>query len=143
MLEKKNKTKIVCTLGPSSQSEEILTKLMEEGLNVCRFNFSHGNHEEQKERIHIAKKVSSKLNKPVAMLLDTKGPEIRTGNFKDPEVLLEDGQDFTITMEEVIGDKSICTVSYKNLVNDVKAGDVILIDDGLVGLRVKNIEGKK
>lgn len=143
MLDKKNKTKIVCTLGPASQSEETLTKLMEEGLNVCRFNFSHGNHEEQKERIDIAKKVSAKLNKPVAMLLDTKGPEIRTGNFKDPEVLLEDGQDFTITMEEVLGDKNICTVSYKNLVNDVKPGDIILIDDGLVGLRVKDISGDK
>nr|WP_330369500.1 pyruvate kinase [Clostridioides mangenotii] len=143
MLDKKNKTKIVCTLGPESQSEETLTKLMEEGLNVCRFNFSHGNHEEQKERIDIAKKVSAKLNKPVAMLLDTKGPEIRTGNFKDPEVFLEDGQDFTITMEEVLGDKNICTVSYKNLVNDVKPGDIILIDDGLVGLRVKDISGDK
>lgn len=143
MLLDKNKTKIVCTLGPASQSEDTLTKLMEEGLNVCRFNFSHGNHEEQKERIDIAKKVSAKLNKPVAMLLDTKGPEIRTGNFSEPEVLLEEGQSFTITMEEVVGDKNICTVSYKNLVKDVKSGDRILIDDGLVGLKVTEVSGDK
>lgn len=141
MLSCMKKTKIVCTLGPASQSEETLTELMENGLNVCRFNFSHGSHEEHKGRMDMVKKVREKLNKPVAILLDTKGPEIRTGNFADPEVLLEEGADFTITMDEVVGTKEICTVSYKGLADDVKAGDTILIDDGLVGLRVVSVEG--
>ncbi|MCC0686262.1 pyruvate kinase [Clostridioides sp. ZZV15-6383] len=142
MLNNVKKTKIVCTLGPASQSEEVLTQLMQNGLNVCRFNFSHGSHEEHKERIDMAKKVREKLNKPVAILLDTKGPEIRTGNFEDPEVFLEEGQKFTITMKDIIGTKEMCTVSYKGLAEDVKAGDSILIDDGLVGLRVKEINGE-
>ena len=143
MLKGMKKTKIVCTLGPASQSEEVLTQLVENGLNVCRFNFSHGSHEEHKERFDMAKKVREKLNKPVAILLDTKGPEIRTGNFSDPEVLLEEGKKFTITMEEVVGNKEICTVSYKGLAKDVKTGDTILIDDGLVGLRVEEVKGEE
>ncbi|MEG0842810.1 MAG: pyruvate kinase [Romboutsia sp.] len=141
MLKNTKKTKIVCTLGPASQSEETLTQLVESGLNVCRFNFSHGSHEEHKERFDMAKKVREKLNKPVAILLDTKGPEIRTGNFDVPEVLLEEGQKFTITMNDVMGNQEMCTVSYKDLVKDVKSGDFILIDDGLVGLRVQEISG--
>lgn len=141
MLKGIKKTKIVCTLGPASQSEEVLTQLVENGLNVCRFNFSHGSHEEHKERFDMAKKVREKLNKPVAILLDTKGPEIRTGNFDQPEVLLEEGQEFTITMKDIMGTKEICTVSYKGLAEDVTPGDTILIDDGLVGLRVEDISG--
>lgn len=140
MLKNAKKTKIVCTLGPASDSEEVLTQLVENGLNVCRFNFSHGSHEEQKARMDTAKKVREKLNLPVALLLDTKGPEIRTGNFADPEVLLEQGSQFIITMDEVLGTKEKCTVSYKELINDVKVGDTILIDDGLVGLRITEIK---
>lgn len=140
MLKNAKKTKIVCTLGPASDSEEVLTQLVENGLNVCRFNFSHGSHEEQKARMDTAKKVREKLNLPIALLLDTKGPEIRTGNFVDPEVLLEQGDQFIITMDEVLGTKEKCTVSYKGLVGDVKVGDTILIDDGLVGLRVTEIK---
>lgn len=140
MLKNAKKTKIVCTLGPASDSEEVLTQLVENGLNVCRFNFSHGSHEEQKARMDTAKKVREKLNLPIALLLDTKGPEIRTGNFADPEVLLEQGDQFIITMDEVLGTKEKCTVSYKGLINDVKVGDTILIDDGLVGLRVTEIK---
>ncbi|WP_343345925.1 pyruvate kinase [Terrisporobacter petrolearius] len=143
MLKSAKKTKIVCTLGPASQSEETLTKLMENGLNVCRFNFSHGSHEEHKERMDLVKKVREKLNKPVAILLDTKGPEIRTGNFADPEVFLEEGSKFTITMADVVGTKEICTVSYKGLADDVVKGDLILIDDGLVGLRVEEVVGEE
>ncbi|CEH32828.1 Pyruvate kinase [Romboutsia lituseburensis] len=142
MLKDIKRTKIVCTLGPATDKEEILRELVLNGLNVCRFNFSHGSHEEHKSRMDLVKKVRTELDKPIAILLDTKGPEIRTGNFADPEVLLEEGQDFTITMEEVVGTKEICTVSYKELANDVKEGDVILIDDGLVGLRVKEVYGK-
>ncbi len=143
MLKNAKKTKIVCTLGPASQSEETLTKLIESGLNVCRFNFSHGSHEEHKGRMDVVKKVREQLKKPVAILLDTKGPEIRTGNFADPEVFLEEGSKFTITMSDVVGTKEICTVSYKGLANDVVKGDLILIDDGLVGLRVEEVAGEE
>ena len=143
MLKSAKKTKIVCTLGPASQSEETLTKLIENGLNVCRFNFSHGSHEEHKERMDIVKKVRDELKKPVAILLDTKGPEIRTGNFADPEVFLEEGSKFIITMADVIGNKEMCTVSYKGLAEDVVEGDTILIDDGLVGLKVENVVGEE
>ena len=141
MLKNAKKTKIVCTLGPASDSEEVLTQLVENGLNVCRFNFSHGDHAEQKVRMDTAKRVREKLNVPVALLLDTKGPEIRTGKFADPEVLLEQGQQFIVTMDDVLGTKEKCTVSYKELVNDVKVGDTILIDDGLVGLKINEIKG--
>ena len=143
MLKNAKKTKIVCTLGPASQSEETLTKLIENGLNVCRFNFSHGSHEEHKERMDIVKKVRDELKKPVAILLYTKGPEIRTGNFADPEVFLEEGSKFIITMADVIGNKEMCTVSYKGLAEDVVEGDTILIDDGLVGLKVENVVGEE
>ena len=141
MLKNTKRTKIVCTLGPASEKEEVLTALVESGLNVARMNFSHGSHEEHKGRMDLVKKVREKLNKPVAILLDTKGPEIRTGNFDQPEVLLEEGQKFTITMKDVMGTKEMCTVSYKGLASDVVAGDTILIDDGLVGLRVDEING--
>ncbi|OPJ54989.1 pyruvate kinase [Alkalithermobacter paradoxus] len=140
MLQKK--TKIVCTMGPASEKKEILKELINNGLNVCRLNFSHGDYEEHGARINAIKELRKELNKPVAILLDTKGPEIRTGKFKDPEVLLEEGQMFTITMREVEGTKEICTVSYKGLAEDVKPGDTILIDDGLVGLTVKEIKGE-
>ncbi len=141
MLKDAKRTKIVCTLGPASDNEEILTQLVENGLNVCRFNFSHGDHEEQKARMDVAKKVREKLDTPIALLLDTKGPEIRTGKFAEPEVLLEEGDNFTITMKDVMGTKEMCTVSYKDLAKDIVPGDTILIDDGLVGLRVQEING--
>lgn len=141
MINNRKRTKIVCTLGPASDKEEILKELVENGLNVCRFNFSHGSHEEHKQRMDIVKKVREDLNEPIAILLDTKGPEIRTGNFDAPEVLLEEGQKFTITMKDVMGDKNTCTVSYKGLAEDVVPGDTILIDDGLVGLRVEEVQG--
>ena len=142
MLTNKKRTKIVCTLGPASDKEDVLTQLVENGLNVCRFNFSHGSHEEHKVRLDLVKKVREKLNQPIAILLDTKGPEIRTGQFGEPEVLLEEGQKFTITMNDVIGTKEMCTVSYKDLAKDVVSGDTILIDDGLVGLRVEEVNGE-
>ncbi len=141
MINKEKRTKIVCTLGPASESEETLRELIKNGLNVCRMNFSHGSHEEHKGRMDLVKKVREELGKPTAILLDTKGPEIRTGQFDSPEVLLEEGQTFTITMKDVIGNKDMCTVSYKGLATDVTAGDTILIDDGLVGLTVKQVNG--
>ena len=141
MINNIKRTKIVCTLGPASEKEEVLRELIKSGLNVCRMNFSHGSHEEHKGRMDLVKKLREELNMPTAILLDTKGPEIRTGQFDAPEVLLEEGQTFTITMKDVMGNKEMCTVSYKGLANDVKPGDTILIDDGLVGLTVKEVNG--
>ena len=143
MLNNTKRTKIVCTLGPASEKEETLRELIKSGLNVARMNFSHGSHEEHKGRMDAVKKVREELNKPVAILLDTKGPEIRTGNFDAPEVLLEEGKKFTITMADVVGNQEMCTVSYKGLAKDVVAGDTILIDDGLVGLRVDEVNGEE
>ncbi|MCT4507277.1 MAG: pyruvate kinase [Tepidibacter sp.] len=137
------KTKIVCTIGPASEKKEVLKELVNNGLNVCRLNFSHGNHEEHGQRMDTIKELREELNKPIAILLDTKGPEIRTGKFEDPEVLLEEGQTFIITMKDILGTKERCTVSYKELVNDIVIGDTILIDDGLVGLKVQEIKGEE
>ncbi|GAB6084971.1 pyruvate kinase [Alkaliphilus crotonatoxidans] len=133
------KTKIVCTIGPASEKKEVFTELVKSGLNVARLNFSHGDHEEHAKRIETIKAVRSELKVPVAIILDTKGPEIRTGKFKDPEVFLEEGQEFTITTRDVLGDKSICSVSYNGLAKDVVEGDSILIDDGLVELKVQKV----
>lgn len=141
MLNDMKRTKIVCTLGPASDKEETLRELINNGLNVCRFNFSHGTHEEHKVRMDLVKKVRTDLAQPIAILLDTKGPEIRTGDFDLPEVLLEEGQKFTITIDEVLGNKEKCTVTYKHLSKDVVSGDTILIDDGLIGLRVDEVKG--
>lgn len=135
----KKKTKIVCTLGPASEKEEILRQLILSGLNVARLNFSHGDHEEHKARIDLVKKLREELNVPVAIMLDTKGPEIRTGNFEKGEVDLDEGQEFTLTTREVLGNEEICSITYEGLPNDVKKGDTILIDDGLIGLEVVDI----
>ena len=137
------KTKIVCTIGPASESVDTLKELIKTGLNVCRLNFSHGNYEEHGKRIDNIKAARNEMKLPIAILLDTKGPEIRTGKFSSPEVNLVEGQNFIITMEDVLGDETKCTVSYKELVNDVKPGNQILIDDGLVGLAVKEIKGQE
>ena len=137
------KTKIVCTIGPASESIDTLKELIKSGLNVCRLNFSHGNYEEHGKRIDNIKAARNEMKLPIAILLDTKGPEIRTGKFSSLEVNLVEGQNFIITMEEVLGDETKCTVSYKELVNDVKPGNQILIDDGLVGLAVKEIKGQE
>ena len=141
MINNIKKTKIVCTLGPVSENEETLRELIKNGLNVCRLNFSHGSHEEHKGRMDLVKKLREELNMPTAILLDTKGPEIRTGKFDAPEVLLEEGQTFTITMKDVMGNKEMCTVSYKGLANNNKTEDTILIDDGLLWLTVKEVNG--
>lgn len=136
MLDNLKRTKIVCTIGPASENEETLKALVNEGMNVCRLNFSHGSYEEHKGRIDTIKKIREELGKPIGILLDTKGPEIRTGTFKTEEVNLVAGQKYTITMDEVVGDDTICTVSYKDLVKDVNTNDRILIDDGLIELLV-------
>lgn len=135
-------TKIVCTIGPASESKEILEQLMKSGMNVCRLNFSHGSHEEHLRKIKNIKAIRRKLNLPVAIMLDTKGPEIRLKTFKnDEKIRLEPNQTFTLTTRDVIGDDSIVSVTYEGLANDVEVGSTILIDDGLVSLKVKEIIG--
>ncbi len=133
------KTKIVCTIGPASESEAILRELFLNGLNVCRLNFSHGTHEEHKARIDTIKKVREDLKMPIGIMLDTKGPEIRLGDFKEGSIEIEEGNIFTLTSRDILGDKSIVSISYKGLPNDVVKGSRILIDDGLVEFEVIEI----
>ncbi len=133
------KTKIVCTLGPASSNEAVFKELVQNGLNVARLNFSHGTHESHYENIQMIKSVRTELKEPVAIMLDTKGPEIRTGLFKDKTVLLKKDEEFILSTRDVMGDETICSVSYKNLANEVEEGYKILIDDGLVALEVLEI----
>ncbi|WP_062551472.1 pyruvate kinase [Peptoniphilus phoceensis] len=135
-------TKMVATIGPASESEEVLRALFEEGVNVARLNFSHGSHEEHKIKIDRIKKLRREMDFPIGIMLDTKGPEIRLGDIEG-EVLLEIGQKFILTSKDLIGNKQIASVSYKDLYKDLKIGDKILIDDGLVELLVKSIEGEE
>lgn len=130
------KTKIICTLGPSTDNEDVLRELMLNGMDVVRINMSHQTHEEHKARMDVVKKLRKELDLPIAILLDTKGPEIRTGNFEQKSVVLENGQNFTLTTEECLGTKEKCSITFKNLPNDVQRGTKILIDDGLIELRV-------
>ena len=140
-INKMKKTKIICTLGPSTDKDGVLEELIKEGMNVARFNFSHGLHDEQKGRIDKLKEIRTRLNKPVAALLDTKGPEIRICEFADGKITLKEGQEFTLTADEIEGNEKIVSVTYKDLYKDVKPGNSILIDDGLIGLEVKKIKG--
>ena len=136
------KTKIVCTMGPNTNSKEMMKKLVENGMDVARFNFSHGDHEEQKMRIDLLKEVRKELKVPVAILLDTKGPEIRTGELKDhKKVTLKENQTFVLTTSEVEGDNERVSITYKGLPQDVTAGGQILIDDGLICLEVQETTG--
>lgn len=131
------KTKIICTIGPASESEEKLKELILAGMNVARFNFSHGSHEEHEAKFLRLRRIRIAMNMPIATLLDTKGPEIRLRNFKDHKVELKRGQKFTLTTDQsVIGDEHRAAMSYEDLPKDVKPGTHILIDDGLVGLKV-------
>ncbi len=133
------KTKIVCTIGPASEDIETLKELMKLGMNVCRLNFSHGDYEEHLVRINNIKKARAELDLPVAIMLDTKGPEIRLGDFGVPQIQLAIGDKFTLTTREVEGTQDIVTVSYKELPKDVKIGGHILIDDGLVDLKITDV----
>lgn len=137
------KTKIVCTIGPASESEEMIEKLINAGMNVARLNFSHGSHEEHKGRIDTIRKVAKRLDKIVAILLDTKGPEIRTHNMKDGIIELERGNEVIVSMNEVEGTPEKFSVTYENLINDVQVGSYILLDDGLIELQVKDIDHVK
>ena len=126
------RTKIVCTIGPASDDRETLGKMIDNGMDVCRLNFSHGTHEDHQKRIDTIKEIRRQKGVPVAILVDTRGPEIRTGDFEAKDIQLEVGQDFTITMDDIVGNKERCTVTYKELVKDISVGDRILIDDGLI-----------
>ena len=134
------KTKIICTLGPSSESEETLRRLMIEGMDVARFNFSHGTHEEQLEKFNRVKRIREELGLPVAALLDTKGPEIRLKTFENDKAELKQGSRFTLTTREVLGNASIVSITYKDLPKDVKPGGRILLDDGLIELLIDDVD---
>ena len=133
------KTKIICTIGPASESEEMLRALIDAGMNVARFNFSHGTHEEHREKFKRLVRIRKEMGKPVATLMDTKGPEIRLKDFEGGKVILEKGKGFTLTTEDVMGTAERASITYKDLVKDVKAGGSILIDDGLIELRIDNV----
>ncbi len=135
------KTKIICTIGPVSESEDKLKELLLAGMNVARFNFSHGDHAEHQAKLERAKKVARELGLPLATMQDTKGPEIRLRDFEGGKVYLEAGSTFRLTTEEILGTKDRASITYKNLKNDVSIGKTILIDDGLIELRVKSIDG--
>ena len=137
------KTKIVCTIGPASESEEMLEKLMKAGMNVARLNFSHGSHEEHKARIDTIRKVADRLGKTIGILLDTKGPEIRTHDMKDGLIMLEKDKEVIVSMSQVEGTPEKFSVTYEDLINDVQVGSYILLDDGLVELQVKDIDKTK
>ncbi|MBP2651679.1 MAG: pyruvate kinase [Firmicutes bacterium] len=135
------KTKIVCTAGPSTDKAGVLEKMMTAGMNVVRFNFSHGSHEEQGNRIDLVKEVAAKSNKTVGLLLDTKGPEMRLGHFTAGKVTLTAGKSFILTSKEVSGDETKASVSYPNLPQEVSSGNMILLSDGLISLKVDKVEG--
>ena len=138
------KTKIICTLGPRTDDEKLMRSLVQNGMDIARFNFSHGTHEEQKARMDMLKRLRDEEGKPIAILLDTKGPEIRTGVLKDgKKVTLKEGDTFVLTTEEKAGDEHGVSITYSGLVEDVQVGSTILIDDGLIGLRVKAKKDKE
>lgn len=136
------KTKIVCTLGPSTDDEDVLRQMILAGMNVARCNFSHGTYEEHKKRMAMVKRLRKELEKPVAILLDTKGPEVRVKSFKDDKVTLEEGQLFTLTADETEGTKDIVSVTYNRLYEDLETDMRVLIDDGLIEMKVEQIDRK-
>ena len=135
-------TKIICTLGPAVDDENLLEQLILGGMDVARLNFSHGTHEEQKARVDRVKKVREKLNIPVPLLLDIKGPKIRLGKFEKGEVILQENNEFVLVNENILGTEERSTISHKELYKDVKVGTIILINDGLVAIEVQKVVGK-
>ena len=135
------KTKIICTIGPASQNEEILTQMCLAGMNVARLNFSHGTHAEQKEKMELIKTVRQKMELPIAVMLDTKGPEYRIRTFAEGKVEVKDGDTFTFTTDEIEGDETRVSVNYKGLINDLSIGDQIMVNNGLVIFEVMELKG--
>lgn len=134
------KTKIICTMGPATDDPKILEQLIIKGMDVARLNFSHGTHEEQGRRMQAIREARAKCGRPVAILLDTKGPEIRVRDFEGDKVTLENGQDFTLTGRDILGNSSIASITFPDLYKDVKVGTKILIDDGLIEMEVKELK---
>ncbi len=137
------KTKIICTIGPASESEEMVRALCKAGMNVARLNFSHGTHEEHLKRINTIKKVRRELDLPIAIMLDTKGPEYRIGTFENGEITVKEGETFTFTTKTVIGDEHQVSVSYVNLANELEVGDTILVNNALLSFEVLSTDGEK
>lgn len=135
------KTKIICTIGPASENEQTLSQMCLAGMNVARLNFSHGTHEEHKRKIDLIKKVREKLNLPIAIMLDTKGPEYRIGTFAEERITLNDGDTFTFTTQEVEGNQERVSVNYKDLIKNLTVGDQILVNNGLVIFEVTELSG--
>ena len=135
------KTKIICTIGPASENEETLTQMCLAGMNVARLNFSHGTHPEHKAKIDLIKKVREKLDMPIAILLDTKGPEYRIGTFETGKATIADGADFTFTTQDIVGDETRVSVNYKGLNKDLKPGDTVTVNNGMVKFLVDHIDG--
>ena len=140
-VQKMRKTKIICTIGPASENEEILTRMCRSGMNVARLNFSHGTHEEHQKKFDLVKAVREKLELPIAIMLDTKGPEYRIGTFENGKIQLNDGDEFTFTTDDIVGDETRVSVSYKRLIEDLNVGDRILLNNGLVIFEVTALEG--
>ncbi|MGL6217598.1 MAG: pyruvate kinase, partial [Lacrimispora sphenoides] len=138
------RTKIICTMGPNTNDYAMMKALAEHGMDVARFNFSHGDYEEQKMRLNLLKSIREELDLPIAALLDTKGPEIRTGLLKDgKKVILKEGEIYILTTEEIVGDETKGHINYDGLNEDVVPGNRILIDDGLIELEVIEVKGKE
>ena len=135
------KTKIICTIGPASENEEVLTKMCLAGMNVARLNFSHGTYEEHEKKIELIKRVREKLDMPIAIMLDTKGPEYRIKTFASGSVNIAEGADFTFTVDDVEGDETRVSVNYKALNKDLKAGNIVTVNNGMVKFQVEGIEG--
>lgn len=135
------KTKIICTIGPACENEETLTEMCQAGMNVARLNFSHGTHEDHQKKIDLIKQVRTKLGLPIAIMLDTKGPEYRIRTFQNHKVTLNDGDTFTFTTDDIIGDETRVSVNYSHLINDLSVGDTILVNNGLVIFEVERLEG--
>ena len=136
------KTKIICTIGPASENEEVLTQMCLAGMNVARLNFSHGTYEEHEKKIELIKRVREKLDLPIAIMLDTKGPEYRIKTFATGKVAIAEGDDFTFTTEDVEGDETRVSVNYKNLHKELKPGNIVTVNNGLVKFEVQSISGK-
>ena len=134
------KTKIICTIGPACENEETLTKMCLEGMNVARLNFSHGDHEEHLRKIRLVKTVRERLDLPIAIMLDTKGPEYRIKTFRNKKVTVEEGNLFTFTTEDIVGDETRVSVNYSHLTEDLSVGDTVSVNNGLVVFRVEKIE---
>lgn len=135
------KTKIICTIGPASEHEDVLTRMIKAGMDVARLNFSHGSHEEHQGKIDLIKKVRQKLHMPIAIMLDTKGPEYRIKTFENGKIELKDGDTFTLTTDDIVGNQERVSVNYENLIRDLKVGDRVLVANGIIILQVREIKG--